>query len=349
MERKLTRKIMVGGVPVGGGAPVSIQSMLNTRTTDVDGCLAQLRALAAAGCEIARLAVPDMEAAEAFGAICAASPLPLVADIHFDYRLAIRAAENGAAKIRINPGNIGGEDRVRAVVEVCGARGIPIRIGVNGGSLEPRLLEKYGRPTPEALVESAFGHIALLEKYDFHDICVSMKSSSVPLMIEAYRLFSERSDYPLHIGVTETGTARMGTIKSAMGIGALLCQGIGDTMRVSLTADPVQEVLTAKDILKAAGLRKTGVNIIACPTCGRTRIDLIGLANQVEQALAACEKPITVAVMGCVVNGPGEAREADIGIAGGDGCGILFVRGKQLKKLPYDELLPTLLEYIEKL
>ena len=349
MERKLTRKIMVGGVPVGGGAPVSIQSMLNTRTTDVDGCLAQIRALAAAGCEIARLAVPDMEAAEAFGAICAASPLPLVADIHFDYRLAIRAAENGAAKIRINPGNIGGEDRVRAVVEACGARGIPIRVGVNGGSLEPRLLEKYGRPTPEALVESAFGHIALLEKYDFHDICVSMKSSSVPLMIEAYRLFSERSDYPLHIGVTETGTARMGTIKSAMGIGALLCQGIGDTMRVSLTADPVQEVLTAKDILKAAGLRKTGVNIVACPTCGRTRIDLIGLANQVEQALAACEKPITVAVMGCVVNGPGEAREADIGIAGGDGCGILFVRGKQLKKLPYDELLPTLLEYIEKL
>ena len=349
MERKLTKKIMVGGVPVGGGAPVSIQSMLNTRTTDVDGCLAQLRALAAAGCEIARLAVPDMAAAEAFGAICAASPLPLVADIHFDYRLAIRAAENGAAKIRINPGNIGGEDRVRAVVEVCGARNIPIRIGVNGGSLEPRLLEKYGHPTPEALVESAFSHIALLEKYEFHDICVSMKSSSVPLMIEAYRLFSERSDYPLHIGVTETGTARMGTIKSAMGIGALLCQGIGDTMRVSLTADPVQEVLTAKDILKAAGLRKTGVNIIACPTCGRTRIDLIGLANQVEQALAACEKPITVAVMGCVVNGPGEAREADIGIAGGDGCGILFVRGKQLKKLPYDELLPTLLEYIEKL
>ena len=349
MERKLTKRIQVGPVAVGGGAPVSIQSMLNTRTTDVEGSLAQIRALAAAGCEIARLAVPDMAAAEAFGTICAASPLPLVADIHFDYRLAIRAAENGAAKIRINPGNIGGEDRVRAVVEACGARGIPIRIGVNGGSLEPRLLEKYGRPTPEALVESAFGHIALLEKYDFHDICVSMKSSSVPLMIEAYRLFSERSDYPLHIGVTETGTARMGTIKSAMGIGALLCQGIGDTMRVSLTADPVQEVLTAKDILKAAGLRKTGVNIVACPTCGRTRIDLIGLANQVEQALAACEKPITVAVMGCVVNGPGEAREADIGIAGGDGCGILFVRGKQLKKLPYDELLPTLLEYIEKL
>ena len=338
MERKLTRKIMVGGVPVGGGAPVSIQSMLNTRTTDVDGCLAQIRALAAAGCEIARLAVPDMEAAEAFGAICAASPLPLVADIHFDYRLAIRAAENGAAKIRINPGNIGGEERVRAVVEACGARSIPIRIGVNGGSLEPRLLEKYGHPTPEALVESAFGHIALLEKYDFHDICVSMKSSSVPLMIEAYRLFSERSDYPLHVGVTETGTERMGTIKSAM--------GIGDTMRVSLTADPVQEVLTAKDILKAAGLRRDGVNIIACPTCGRTRIDLIRLANEVEQALSDCQKPITVAVMGCVVNGPGEAREADVGVAGGDGCGILFVKGRQLKKLPYDELLPALLAYI---
>ena len=349
MKRKETKQIMVGGVPVGGGAPVSIQSMLNTRTTDVEGSLRQIRALAAAGCEIARLAVPDMQAAEAFGEICKASPLPLVADIHFDYRLAIRAAENGAAKIRINPGNIGGEDRVRGVVEACGARHIPIRIGVNGGSLEPRLLEKYGRPTPEALVESAFGHIALLEKYDFHDICVSMKSSSVPLMIEAYRLFSERSDYPLHIGVTETGTERMGTIKSAMGIGALLCQGIGDTMRVSLTADPVREVLAAKDILKAAGLRKDGVNIIACPTCGRTRIDLIGLANQVEQALAACKKPLTVAVMGCVVNGPGEAREADIGIAGGDGCGILFVKGRQLKKLPYDELLPALLDYIEHL
>ena len=349
MKRKETKQIMVGGVPVGGGAPVSIQSMLNTRTTDVEGSLRQIRALATAGCEIARLAVPDMQAAEAFGEICKASPLPLVADIHFDYRLAIRAAENGAAKIRINPGNIGGEDRVKAVVEACGARHIPIRIGVNGGSLEPRLLEKYGRPTPEALVESAFGHIALLEKNDFHDICVSMKSSSVPLMIEAYRLFSERSDYPLHVGVTETGTERMGTIKSAMGIGALLCQGIGDTMRVSLTADPVREVLAAKDILKAAGLRKDGVNIIACPTCGRTRIDLIGLANQVEQALAACKKPLTVAVMGCVVNGPGEAREADIGIAGGDGCGILFVKGKQLKKLPYDELLPALLDYIEHL
>ena len=347
--KRISKQVMAGNVKIGGGAPVTVQSMLNVPSTDIEGSVRQAVALEKAGCQILRAAIPDMDAVRLIPAIKEKISIPLVADIHFDYKLALEAAAAGVDKIRINPGNIGGEDRVRAVVEACGARGIPIRIGVNGGSLEPRLLEKYGRPTPEALVESAFGHIALLEKYDFHDICVSMKSSSVPLMIEAYRLFSERSDYPLHIGVTETGTARMGTIKSAMGIGALLCQGIGDTMRVSLTADPVQEVLTAKDILKAAGLRKTGVNIVACPTCGRTRIDLIGLANQVEQALAACEKPITVAVMGCVVNGPGEAREADIGIAGGDGCGILFVRGKQLKKLPYDELLPTLLEYIEKL
>ena len=349
MERKLTRKIMVGGVPVGGGAPVSIQSMLNTRTTDVDGCLAQLRALAAAGCEIARLAVPDMEAAEAFGAICAASPLPLVADIHFDYRLAIAAAEGGAAKIRINPGNIGGEERVRAVVDACREKKIPIRIGVNGGSLDKRLLEKYGHPTPEALVESAFSHIELLEKFGFYDICVSMKSSSVPLMMKAYTLFGAQSDYPLHLGVTETGTEYMGTIKSAMGIGGLLCMGIGDTVRVSLTADPVREVYAAKAILKAAGLRRDGVNIVACPTCGRTRIDLIGLAGRVEEALKDCEKPITVAVMGCIVNGPGEAREADVGIAGGEDCGVLFVKGEMKERLPYDELLPALLRYVEAL
>ena len=340
---------MVGDVPVGGGAPVSIQSMLNTRTTDVAGSLAQIRALAAAGCQIARLAVPDMAAAEAFGEICARSPLPLVADIHFDYRLAIRAAENGAAKIRINPGNIGGEDRVRAVVEACGARNIPIRIGVNGGSLEPRLLEKYGHPTPEALVESAFSHIELLEKFGFYDICVSMKSSSVPLMMKAYTLFGAQSDYPLHLGVTETGTEYMGTVKSAMGIGGLLCMGIGDTVRVSLTADPVREVYAAKAILKAAGLRRDGVNIVACPTCGRTRIDLIGLAGRVEEALKDCEKPITVAVMGCIVNGPGEAREADVGIAGGEDCGVLFVKGEMKERLPYDELLPALLRYVEAL
>ena len=345
----MTRQIHVASVAVGGGAPVSIQSMLNTRTTDVEGSLSQIRALAAAGCEIARLAVPDQEAAAAFGKIAAASPLPLVADIHFDYRLAIAAAEGGAAKIRINPGNIGGEDRVKAVVDCCKAHHIPIRIGVNGGSLEKGLLQKYGHPTPEALVESAFSHIALLEKYGFYDICVSMKSSSVPLMMESYRLFAEKSDYPLHLGVTETGTETMGVLKSAMGIGGLLCLGIGDTIRVSLTADPVREVLAAKSILKAAGLRKEGVNLIACPTCGRTRIDLIGLANQVEEALRDCQKPITVAVMGCIVNGPGEAREADVGIAGGEDCGVLFVKGQLKEKLPYDQLLPALLRYIDAL
>ena len=345
----MTRQISVGGVKIGGGAPVSIQSMLNTATTDVEGSLAQLAALAQAGCEIARLAVPDMQAAEGFRRIAEKSPLPLVADIHFDYRLAIAAAEGGAAKIRINPGNIGGERNVRAVVDCCRAHHIPIRIGVNGGSLDKTLLEKYGHPTAEALVESAFSHIALLEKYGFYDICVSMKSSSVPLMMQAYRLMHERSDYPLHVGVTETGTEYMGTIKSAMGIGGLLCMGIGDTIRVSLTADPVREVYAAKAILKAAGLRPQGVNLISCPTCGRTKIDLIGLANRVEQALQDCDKNITVAVMGCVVNGPGEAREADVGIAGGDGCGVLFVKGELREKLPYDELLPALLAYIEKL
>ena len=345
----MTKQIMVGPVPVGGGAPVSIQSMLNTKTTDVEASLVQIRSLADAGCRIARLAIPDMEAAHAFREICAESALPLVADIHFDYRLAIAAAEAGAAKIRINPGNIGGEDRVKAVVDVCKEKNIPIRIGVNGGSLDKKLLEKYGHPTAQALVESAFSHLELLEKQGFYDTCVSMKSSNVPLMIEAYRLFSSQSDYPLHVGVTETGTEYMGTIKSAMGIGALLCMGVGDTIRVSLTADPVREVYAAKAILKAAGLRKEGVNIVSCPTCGRTRIDLIGLANRVEEALKDCEKPITVAVMGCVVNGPGEAREADVGIAGGVDCGMLFAKGEMLKKLPYDELLPALLEYVDTL
>ena len=345
----MTRQIRVGNVLIGGGAPVAIQSMLNTKTTDVEGSLAQIEALRNAGCQIVRLAVPNMEAAKTFGEICARSPLPLVADIHFDYRLAIAAAAGGAAKIRINPGNIGGEDRVEAVVKVCKERNIPIRIGVNGGSLDKKLLEKYGHPTAQALVESAFEHIALLEKYDFYDTCVSMKSSTVPTMVEAARLFRSRCDYPLHIGVTETGPVRMGLMKSAMGIGALLLDGIGDTIRVSLTDDPVEEVYAAKDILKAAGLRKEGVNIISCPTCGRTNMDLIGLVNQVEAALKDCEKPITVAVMGCIVNGPGEAREADIGIAGGDGCGMLFEKGQQLEKLPYDELLPALLKRIEAL
>ena len=340
---------MVGSVPVGGGAPVSIQSMLNTRTTDVEESLRQLRALAAAGCQIARLAVPDREAAAGFAEIVKESPLPLVADIHFDYRLAILAAEAGAAKIRINPGNIGGEDQVKAVVDVCRDRHIPIRIGVNGGSLDKKLLEKYGHPTAEALVESAFQHLELLEKQGFYDTCVSMKSSTVPTMVAAARLFRSKCDYPLHIGVTETGPVRQGLIKSAMGIGSLLLDGIGDTLRVSLTDDPVQEVYAARDILKAAGLRRDGVNIISCPTCGRTRIDLIGLVNRVDEALKDCKKPITVAVMGCVVNGPGEAREADIGIAGGDGCGLIFEKGQAVEKLPYDELLPALLKRIEEL
>ena len=345
----MTRQILVGGVPIGGGAPVVIQSMLNTKTTDVEGSLAQIRALKTAGCQIARLAVPNKEAVASFSEICAASPLPLVADIHFDYKLAIAAAEGGASKIRINPGNIGGEDRVQAVVDVCKDKHIPIRIGVNGGSLDKKLLEKYGHPTAEALVESAFQHLELLEKYGFYDTCVSMKSSTVPTMVAAARLFRSKCDYPIHIGVTETGPVRMGLMKSAMGIGALLLDGIGDTIRVSLTDDPVEEIYAAKDILKAAGLRKEGVNIISCPTCGRTQIDLIGLVNKVDEALKDCEKPITVAVMGCIVNGPGEAREADIGIAGGDGCGMLFEKGQQIEKLPYDELLPALLKRIEAL
>lgn len=345
----MTKQILVGGVPIGGGAPVSIQSMLNTKTTDVPGCLEQLKRLEEAGCQIARLAVPDQASAECFREIAAFSPLPLVADIHFDYRLAIAAAEGGAAKIRINPGNIGGADRVRAVVAVCKDQGIPIRIGVNGGSLEKELLERYGRPTVEALVESAFRHLELLERWGFSDTCVSIKSSHVPTMVAACRLFRSRCDYPLHIGVTETGPRAMGIVKSAMGVGALLLDGIGDTIRVSLTADPVEEVYAAKQILQAAGVRKDGVNIISCPTCGRTRIDLIGLVDQVERALRDCDKPITVAVMGCVVNGPGEAREADVGIAGGDDCGVLFVRGEQKHRLPYDQLLPALLAYVERL
>ena len=345
----MTRQILVGDVAIGGGAPVVIQSMLNTKTTDVAASLEQIRQLKTAGCQIARLSVQNMAAARGFAEICKESLLPLVADIHFDYKLAIAAAEGGASKIRINPGNIGGEERVKAVVDVCKDRKIPIRIGVNGGSLDKKLLEKYGHPTAEALVESAFEHLELLEKQGFYDSCVSMKSSTVPTMVAAARLFRQRCDSPLHIGVTETGPVKMGMIKSAMGIGALLMDGIGDTIRVSLTDDPVQEVYAATDILKAAGLRKEGVNIISCPTCGRTQIDLIGLVNRVDAALKNCEKPITVAVMGCIVNGPGEAREADIGIAGGDGFGMIFEKGVQVDKLPYDALLPALLERIEQM
>lgn len=345
----MTRQISVGGVKIGGGAPVSIQSMLNTATTDVEGSLAQLAALKQAGCEIARLAVPDMQAAEGFRRIAEKSPLPLVADIHFDYRLAIAAAEGGAAKIRINPGNIGGESNVRAVVDCCRAHHIPIRIGVNGGSLEKPLLAKYGGVTPQALVDSAFGHIALLNRYDFDDICVSLKSSSVPIAMQAYQLMHEQSHYPLHLGVTEAGITHMGTLKSAAGIGGLLALGIGDTLRVTLTADPVEEIYAARDILKAIGLRKEGPDLVACPTCGRTKIDLIPLAQAVEERLKTVTKPITVAVMGCPVNGPGEASAADVGIAGGNGKGLLFRHGKVIKQVPQEALLDELMALIEEL
>lgn len=345
----MTRQILVGGVPVGGGAPVTIQSMTNTRTDDVQATVDQIRRLEEAGCQIIRVAVPDMAAAKAVGAIKAGIHIPLVVDIHFDYKLALACVEEGCDAVRINPGNIGGEDRVKAVAEACKARNLPIRIGVNGGSLEKPLLAKYGGVTPEALVESAFGHIALLEQYDFHDICVSLKSSSVVTTMAAYRLMSEKSDYPLHLGVTETGTTRMGTIKSAIGIGGLLALGIGDTLRVSLSADPVEEVYAAKDILKALGMAANEPNLVSCPTCGRTRIDLIGLANQVEERLKNVHKPITVAVMGCVVNGPGEASAADVGIAGGQGEGLLFRKGEIVKKVPQEQLVDELFHLIDQL
>ena len=345
----MTRQILVGSVPVGGGAPVTIQSMCNTPTADVEATLRQIRALAAAGCEIVRVAVPDLEAARAVGKIKEQCPIPLVVDIHFDYKLALECVAAGADKVRINPGNIGGEDHVKAVARACAQRGIPIRIGVNGGSLEKPILAKYGGVCPEAMVESAFGHIRLLEKFDFTDICVSLKSSSVPMTMRAYQLMHEQSDYPLHIGVTEAGTVRMGTLKSAVGIGGLLALGIGDTMRVSLSADPVEEVYAARDILKAAGVRKDGPELISCPTCGRTRIDLIGLANQVEERLKAVDKPITVAVMGCAVNGPGEASAADVGIAGGVGEGLLFRKGEIVKKVPQDQLVDALFALIGEL
>ena len=345
----MTRQILVGGVPVGGGAPVTIQSMTNTPTDDVAATAEQIRRLAAAGCEIVRVAVPDLAAAKAVGAIRERIAIPLVVDIHFDYRLALECVAAGCDAVRINPGNIGGEDKVRAVADACRQKGIPIRIGVNGGSLEKPILAKYGGVTPEALVESAFGHIRLLEKFDFTHICVSLKSSSVPVTMAAYRLMSEESDYPLHLGVTETGTPRMGVLKSAVGIGGLLALGIGDTVRVSLSADPVEEVYAARDILKAAGVRKDGPELISCPTCGRTRIDLIGLANQVEERLKAVDKPITVAVMGCAVNGPGEASAADVGIAGGVGEGLLFRKGEIVKKVPQDQLVDALFALIGEL
>ncbi len=346
----MTKQIMVGNVPVGGGAPVAIQSMCSTHTDDVEATVLQIRRLAAAGCEIIRVAVPNMAAAHAIGKIKEQIDIPLVVDIHFDYRLALEAIAAGADKVRINPGNIGGEDRVKAVADACRQKNIPIRIGVNGGSLEKDLLAKYGKVCPEALVESAFGHIKLLNKFDFDDICVSLKSSSVPLTMAAYKLMHEKSNYPLHLGVTEAGTPAMGIIKSAIGIGGLLAQGIGDTLRVTLTADPAEEIVAAKQILQAAGLRQDGPNLISCPTCGRTNIDLIPLANEVERRLKDVKKPITVAVMGCIVNGPGEASAADVGIAGGSGNGILFAHGEVIKTgVPENQLVDELFRQIEKL
>ena len=336
----MTKQIKVGNVAIGGGAPVSIQSMCNTRTEDAEATVAQIHRLEEAGCELVRVTVPTMEAAEALSAIKENIRIPLVADIHFDDRLAVEAAARGADAIRINPGNIGGEERVKAVVDACRAHGLPIRIGVNGGSLEKELLAKYGRVTPEALVESALGHIRLLEKYDFTDVCVSVKSSDVPLNLQAYRLLSRTVDYPLHLGVTEAGTPTMGLVKSAV--------GIGDTIRVSLTADPTEEIYAAKKILKACGLRQSGVNLISCPTCGRTSYDMIPLVEELERRLESCDKKLTVAVMGCVVNGPGEASAADLGVAGGKGEGLIFRKGKILYKVPEDKLIDALMDEIER-
>ena len=345
----MTRQIHVGPVAIGGGAPVSIQSMCNTPTENVDATVAQILCLEQAGCDIVRVAVPTREAAMAIPAIKARIHIPLVADIHFDYKLALLCIDGGVDKIRINPGNIGSPDRVRAVADGCREHGIPIRVGVNGGSLEKDILRKYGGVTAEALAESALGHVRLLEDCGFADVCISVKCSHVPVNMAAYRLLHERTDYPLHLGVTEAGTPDMGALKSAIGIGGLLCQGIGDTLRVSLTADPVEEVAAAKRILQAIGLRRSGPDLIACPTCGRTKYDMLPIAREVERRLQDCTKPITVAVMGCVVNGPGEASAADVGIAGGDGEGLLFAKGKILRKLPQDKLVDALMEEIDKL
>ncbi len=349
MQRKITDRISIGNRQIGGGLPVLIQSMLNTPSYDIEGSVAQAVALEKAGCEIVRAAVPDKEAVKLITALKNALTIPVVADIHFDYRLALACVDAGVDKVRINPGNIGDEDRVKQVVDKCKANNVPIRIGVNSGSVEKSILAKYGSPTAEALCESALYHVGLLEKYDFHDIVVSLKSSDVQTTIDTYRLMSEKCSYPLHLGVTEAGTTRMGIIKSSVGIGALLSEGIGDTMRVSLTADPVEEIYAAKDILSALGLRREGVQFVSCPTCGRTRIDLVGLANKVEEALRGVEKNIKVAVMGCVVNGPGEAREADIGLAGGDGCAVIFKKGEVIKKVSEEQALSALLEEIDKL
>ena len=347
MERRKTRQIHIGPIAIGGDAPISVQSMTNTKTTDTAATVAQIRALAAAGCDIVRMAVPDMAAAKNLGNIIREVRTPLVADIHFDYHLAIEAIHQGISALRLNPGNIGGEEHVQAVVREAKAHGIPIRIGVNAGSLDKKLLAKYGGVTAEALVESALEHVRILEAQDFYDMKISLKAHDVPLTLAAYRLMSEKVDYPLHLGITEAGTVNTGIIKSAVGIGALLAEGIGDTLRVSLTGDPVAEVRVANEILKSLGMKEYGPTLVACPTCGRTSIDLPAIAEQVEKKLAGIEEPIEVAVMGCVVNGPGEARGADVGIAGGKGEGLVFRKGEIIRKVPESELVNELFREID--
>lgn len=349
LERKKTKEVKIGRMRIGGGQPVCIQSMCNTDTRDVEATVKQILALENAGCELVRVAVPDMAAADAIGEIKKKIHIPLVADIHFDYRLALRVMELGIDKVRINPGNIGDEERVRQVVTMAKEKKIPIRIGVNSGSLEKELLEKYGGVTPAGLVESALKHVRILEKYEFYDIVVSIKASDVPFSIEAYRLLSEAIPYPVHVGITEAGTPYVGTVKSAVGIGTILAMGIGDTIRVSLTGDPVEEIRAAKEILKSLGLRKFGPELVSCPTCGRTQIDLISIANEVERRCQGIQKNIKVAVMGCVVNGPGEARDADVGIAGGKGVGLLFQKGEIIRKVPEEKLVDALMQEISRL
>lgn len=349
VERKKTKQVVAGGLPIGGGAPVSVQSMLNVPAEDVAGNVAQAKALEEAGCELVRVAVPDRDAVRLIEAIKKEIQIPLVADIHFNYRIALDCAAAGVDKIRINPGNIGAEDRVKAVALECSRRKIPIRIGVNSGSVEKEILAKYGHPCPEALCESALYHASLLEKFDFDQIVLSMKASSAAMTVQTYELAAQKCDYPLHLGVTEAGTERMGLIKSAAGIGSLLLHGIGDTIRISLTDEPVKEVAAALDLLKALELRQEGCTFVSCPTCGRTKIDLIGLAKEAEERLRGCKKPLKIAIMGCVVNGPGEAREADLGIAGGDGFGLLFRKGEVFRKVPETQLLDALIEEVERL
>lgn len=344
-----TKKVFAGGTAIGGGSPITVQSMLCVPAHNVEGNVSQAKALEAAGCDIVRISVPDIEAVKTLAAVKESVSIPVVADIHFDYKLALESIHAGADKIRINPGNIGSDDKVKAVAAACKTAGVPIRIGVNSGSLEKSILEKYGSPTPEAMVESGLYHISLLEKFDFDDIVLSLKSSDVKKMYKAYELAAEKCRYPLHLGVTEAGTEQMGTIKSAAGIGGLLLRNIGATIRISLTDDPVKEAQAGIKLLRALGLRGGGIRFVSCPTCGRTKIDLIGLASEVERRLAGVKKDITVAVMGCAVNGPGEAREADIGIAGGDGCGLLFKHGEIIRKIPEERLLDELLSEIEKM